>query len=267
MIERKIDVATDDGMMNTYIFHPDEGGPYPVVVVYHDGMAVRTEMSDMCRRLASIGYFVTMHNMFYRTQRSMDLDHDRIFVDPALETQLLQLREAVSTLTNTRGLADSIRLIEHLDTEPMARRGVIGALGYCLGPRHALMAAARFPDRVASVASIHGTGFITDQPDSVHIAIPSIRSRLYFACAENDDYWPNERMAVFARMLDEHAIENRIELYPGTEHGFVFPSRRPYHKLSAERQWQRVLSLFGATLHQDEARPATGGSGRKASQT
>ena len=45
MQERVVDIATHDGDMNTYIFHP-------VVIHYIDSVGVREELSDMCRRLA-----------------------------------------------------------------------------------------------------------------------------------------------------------------------------------------------------------------------
>jgi carboxymethylenebutenolidase len=44
-------------------------------------------------------------------------------------------------------------------------------------------------------------------------------------------------------------INYRIEIYPGTEHGFVFPLRQgKYHKLSAERHWERLLAMYDRCL-------------------
>jgi carboxymethylenebutenolidase len=53
--------------------------------------------------------------------------------------------------------------------------------------------------------------------------------------------------------LDAHLADigsnYRIEWYPGTGHGFVFPGRAGlYHKASAERHWERLFDLFGRTL-------------------
>ena len=36
MLEHPIDIKTRDGAMNTFITHPDEGGPFPVVLFYMD---------------------------------------------------------------------------------------------------------------------------------------------------------------------------------------------------------------------------------------
>ena len=41
----------------------------------------------------------------------------------------------------------------------------------------------------------------------------------------------------------------RIEWYPGTQHGFAFPQRQGvYHKVAAERHWERLHSLFQRTI-------------------
>jgi carboxymethylenebutenolidase len=39
-----------------------------------------------------------------------------------------------------------------------------------------------------------------------------------------------------------------VEIYPGTAHGFAFPSRPAYDKPAAERHWERLFSLFGTAL-------------------
>jgi carboxymethylenebutenolidase len=36
MIERELDIATADGAMNSFVVHPAQGGPFPVVLFYMD---------------------------------------------------------------------------------------------------------------------------------------------------------------------------------------------------------------------------------------
>ena len=55
------------------------------------------------------------------------------------------------------------------------------------------------------------------------------------------------------RALDERlaaaGADYRIEWYPETRHGFVFPQRDGiYHKASAERHWERLFALFRRNL-------------------
>jgi hypothetical protein len=82
MQERVIDIPTRDGQMNSWVFHPDKPGPHPVVILYMDSVGIREELCDMARRIATVGYYVLMPNLYYRMVRSVDLDADRLS-DPA----------------------------------------------------------------------------------------------------------------------------------------------------------------------------------------
>ena len=60
MQERSIDIQTRDGLMNAYVYHPDGPGPHPVIIHYMDSIGVREELADMCRRLATVGYYLSL---------------------------------------------------------------------------------------------------------------------------------------------------------------------------------------------------------------
>ena len=53
MIERQIDIPTADGATTTFIVHPERGGPHPPILFFMDAPAIREELRDMARRLAS----------------------------------------------------------------------------------------------------------------------------------------------------------------------------------------------------------------------
>ncbi|MYG14159.1 MAG: dienelactone hydrolase family protein, partial [Gammaproteobacteria bacterium] len=76
MIEHHIDIETPDGAMNTFIVHPDEGGPHPLVVFYMDAPGKREELHDMARRLATAGYYVMLPNLYYRRVREFVMTPD-----------------------------------------------------------------------------------------------------------------------------------------------------------------------------------------------
>jgi dienelactone hydrolase len=56
MIEQTLDIATEDGAMETFICCPERGGPFPVVLLLMDAPGIREELRDMARRLGSVGY-------------------------------------------------------------------------------------------------------------------------------------------------------------------------------------------------------------------
>src|SRR3954451_8876245 len=66
MIEKYIDIPTADGRMDSFVVHPEEGGLFPAVVVLMDIWGLREELFDIARRVASVGYHVTLPNFWYR---------------------------------------------------------------------------------------------------------------------------------------------------------------------------------------------------------
>ena len=66
MIDQQIEIPTKDGHITTFISHPERGGPHPVIIFYMDAPGIREELRNMCRRIAKMGYFVLLPDLFYR---------------------------------------------------------------------------------------------------------------------------------------------------------------------------------------------------------
>lgn len=247
MQERVVDIQTRDGSMNSYVFHPDRPGPHPVVIHYMDSIGVREELADMCRRLATVGYYVLLPNLYYRLARCVDLDADRIG-DPAYADRLEHMWTLNRHLSNTMIEQDTEALFSFLDTEPAARPGKLGIVGYCMSGRFVYRLAGAFPERVAAAASIYGARLVTDLPDSAHRLTHQIRGEMMFACAEHDHYISREALDQIGALMQQARVRGGIEFYPQAQHGFAFPQRRVYHKASAERHWERLFDLFARNL-------------------
>src|SRR5437588_484115 len=80
-------------------------------------------------------------------------------------------------------------VLKFLGGEPV-RQGPKGTIGYCLGGRLALAAAAEFPDQLRANASMHGTRLVSDKPDSPHRFVDNMRGEIYCGFAEKDDLAP-----------------------------------------------------------------------------
>ena len=98
------------------------------------------------------------------------------------------------------------------------------------------------------MASLHGGFQVTARPDSAHRLTQHIRAECYFGFADGDPLSPPEHQETIAKEMAAHGIAHRLEIYPGAQHGFTFPTRYCYDKPSAERAWERVFALFRRNL-------------------
>jgi carboxymethylenebutenolidase len=241
MIEHDIDIPTADGAMNTFVVHPEEGGPFPVVLFYMDAPGKRGELHDMARRIATVGYFVVLPNLYYRTTREFKMARD--------DAGFQRMFELMRGLSNAMVMRDTAAMLAFVDAQPRARAQSLGAVGYCMSGPFVFAAAAEFADRVRCAASIYGAGLRTDRADSPHLTMKQIRGEMYFACAEIDKYAPRPQIDALEAELADSGIRYRLEWYPGAEHGFAFPRREGiFHKPSAERHWERLFALFRRNL-------------------
>ena len=242
MIERHIDIDTADGAMNTFVVHPEEDGPHPVVLFYMDAPGKREELHDMARRLAAVGYFVVLPNLYYRKSRDFWLKERN-------ESTLAHMFSLMATLDAATTRCDTEAMLQFVGTQAAADASRIGAVGYCMSGPFVMWAAAAFPDRLRCIASIHGAGMATAAPDSPHRMASQVRCESYFACAEIDKWAPPADIAELQAALVAAGTPHRIEWYPAVEHGFVFPLRGAiYNRPAAERHWERLHSLFARNL-------------------
>lgn len=241
MIEQTHDIATPDGTMATFVVHPERDGPHPVILFFMDAPAIREELRDMARRLATVGYYVMLPNLYYRegVMEIGDLN------DEAVRTRMGAL---MNGLTIPMVMADSDALLAFAGEDAAAGTGPAGCLGYCMSGQFSINAAARHPERIAAAASLYGTYLVTDKADSPHRVAHQTEAELYFACAETDRWAPLETVRALAQALESREAPTELELYPGTSHGFAFPQRAAYDKAAAERHWERLITLFRRNL-------------------
>ncbi|TFZ07925.1 dienelactone hydrolase family protein [Ramlibacter humi] len=242
MIEHHLDIPTADGAMNTFVVHPEEGGPHPVVLFYMDAPGKREELHDMARRLASVGYFVVLPNLYYRRSRDY-------WLKERTPEAMQPMFEHMQSLSNAMIVEDTRAMLKFVDAQKAADGKRIGAVGYCMSGPFVFAAAAAFPDRINAIAAVHGAQMITDREDSPHLMAPKIRCEAYVACAETDKWFSPGQVAQFEAAMKQGGMNYRLEWYPDTEHGFVFPLRGGiYHQQGAERHWERLFALFDRNL-------------------
>ncbi len=245
MIEQTIDITTKDGAMETFVCHPERGGPHPAVLLLMDAHGIRDELRDMARRLGTVGYRVLLPNLYYRAGRDTIYGPDVVNRDSAEYTRMRAVR---TKMTIPPVMDDVAAILTFIDRQDAAKSGPVGTHGYCMSGPYALAAAARFPDRIAAAASFYGTWLINEAEESPHLNLGKIRGEAYIACAEHDDLAPLPMVEELRGLFAHAGAAGEIELYPGVHHGFAFPERWCYDKPAAERHWERLIALYRRRL-------------------
>jgi len=245
MIEEIRDIATRSGAMESFICHPERNGPHPPVLILMDAPGIREELCDMARRLATVGFYAVLPNLYYRAGKDTKFGPD---VTTKGSEEQARMRAIRTKMTIPPVMDDIADMLTFIDRDPAAKSGPVGAHGYCMSGPYALAAAARYPHRVAAAASFYGTWLVSDAEESPHLTLSRARGELYIACAEHDELAPLPMVAELRGLFEKSGNPGELEMYPAVHHGFAFPQRWCYDKPAAERHWERLIALYRRRL-------------------
>ena len=239
--ESDVNVPTPDGTADSYFVHP-ASGTAPGVLMWPDIFGLRPAFRQMAKRLAESGYSVLVVNPFYRVKKAPT-------ADAGAATQIQQLMPLAQGLNETTHMTDAKAFIGWLGKQPsVAKNRKMGTQGYCMGGPIAFRTAAAVPDRVGAVASFHGGGLVTNQPNSPHLQAAKSKAQFLIAIAENDDARSPNDKNVLRETFAKADLPAEIEVYAGSAHGWCPPDSHVYNESQAEKAWSRLLVLYGKAL-------------------
>lgn len=247
MAEQEIRVPTADGEMTVFTVHPDGECPYPIAMLYMDGVGYREQVKENARRFAADGYYCVAPDLFYRSGEKLSFDLSQMG-DPDFRDRLMQI---VSSVRPEMVVSDTEAILAAIADDPAASPGPKVCVGYCMGARFALHIVAALPDEFVAAAGIHPGALVTDQPDSPHHDLASVRGELYLAFAENDQSATPELVERFRHQLEEQGVKGLVERLPGTSHGFAMADLPVYDTDAAEHHFAQTLELWRRNLSQD----------------
>jgi carboxymethylenebutenolidase len=235
--EADVNVTTPDGTADAYFVHPASGAAAGVLI-WPDIFGLRPAFRQMGKRLAESGYSVLVVNPFYRVKKAPT-------AEAGAATPIPQLRPLAQALNETTQMSDAKAFIGWLDQQAsVAKNRRIGTQGYCMGGPIAFRTAAAMPDRVGAVASFHGGGLVTDQPNSPHLQAAKTKAQFLVAIAANDDQRSPADKTVLKDTFAKANLPAEIEVYEGAAHGWCPPDSGVYNEPQAEKAWSRLLELY-----------------------
>jgi carboxymethylenebutenolidase len=194
---------------------PESGGPWPGIVVIHEGGGISPQLLRLCQRLAAEGYAAIAPDLFFRSGGTEASDY----------ATLMGALHPEEVLGDIRTSADTLRSLG---------AGRIGVTGFCMGGRFTWSAALHV-EGIAAAVAFYGSG-IADE-----LGEPLCPTLVFFG--GQDPYIPP---AEIERI--EAAYPDTI-VYPEAGHGFMRDGSDSYDEKSATDAWARTLAFFGSHLH------------------
>ncbi|GAB5097719.1 dienelactone hydrolase family protein [Caballeronia sp. HLA56] len=226
-----IQIESHDGKaFSAYKAVPAQGSG-PGLVLLQEIFGINGYMKSMADRYAEEGYVVLVPDLFWRMEPDVVLGYGQEDFGKALSfNEKLDIDLAVRDIEST--VAALSNQTEHA--------GKIGALGYCLGGKLAMLTAARA--LIDCAVSYYGVGL-----DAFLDEVPAIRCPMVFHFAGDDAFCPLDTRESIMRSL---AVNANIEqyVYPGCDHAFATPEREHFDKPAATMAYSRSLALLRKTM-------------------
>src|SRR5262249_33285865 len=151
-------------------------------------------------------------NLYYRAGKDTKYGPDVLEHGSAEHTRMRAVR---TKMTIPPVMDDVAALIAYADRQPAAKKGPVGAHGYCMSGPYALAAAARYPNRVMAAASFYGTWLVSDAEESPHLTLGKAKGELYISCAEHDDLAPPDMVKQLKGLFDKSGNSGELEVHLG----------------------------------------------------
>lgn len=222
--------AQDGGTFAAYLAKPAQGSG-PGLVLLQEIFGINGYMKSMADRYAEEGYVVLVPDLFWRMKPGVELGYGEAdFVEALGYNEMLDEAKAVDDIAAT---VASLRALPE-------QAGKVGTIGYCLGGRLAMLAAARTD--VDCAVSYYGVGLDAYTSESASIHCPMI-----FHFAENDALTPlDAREKIVAALKEKASIETYV--YPGCDHAFATPERENFDKPAAMMAYSRTMAMLRKVL-------------------
>jgi carboxymethylenebutenolidase len=247
MAETTLRIDTPDGPMTTLLLDPGDGAAHPLVVVYMAATGIDAGLRAFAGQIAEQGYTVAVPDAYHRDGELLTFDP----ADPEARERMMTLARA---LTDDMVVADTAALLAALDDEPLVAPGPAGAIGFCMGGRHAVRATAANPDRIVATSGLHPTALVGEGPGSPHLGVSGVRGEVYLGLGSEDQVSPPSSNDAMVEALEQAGATVHTEVHLGADHGYMFPGPR-HDPEGAQRSLAATLELLRRNLAQPAAVP------------
>ncbi|HVU31289.1 MAG TPA: dienelactone hydrolase family protein [Sphingomicrobium sp.] len=242
---REVTYDVDGLRMIGHLAQPDGPGPWPAVLIGHDGVGLDEYQRQRADDLAAHGYLAL----------AMDYHGGEVFFDRPDE-MLARVMPLLADVERMRAIGRAA--LNNLLALPGVDSNRIAALGYGAGGQ-IVLELARVGVPFKAVAVVHPA-----LPEANAEDWTDVTSILLLCTGSEDPLSTPEHVLTFGRTLQEAGLDWRVNIYGGAKHAFWARPRNPdgspaegashtmatvpgvgYHPKHTPRAWQAVLDLFG----------------------
>jgi carboxymethylenebutenolidase len=212
---------------------PNQGGPFPTVLVVHEAFGVHEYIKDVCRRWARLGYYAIATELFARQgDASAEPDTTKLManiVGKASDAQVMGDLDATLAFAKASGSADVSRA---------------AVTGYCWGGREVWLYAAHNPSLKAAVAWYGPLGRPTDElhPKNPADIVADLKVPVLGQYGGKDTGITPAQIEAMSQKLAGAGGASKIIVYPDAGHGFHADYRPSYDKADAEASWRQATA-------------------------
>jgi carboxymethylenebutenolidase len=239
MHQRTEEIPTPSGPMGVHVVRPDGDGPFPVIVFFHHGPGLDGGSKKTMARIAEWGYCVVSHDRYHRAAQWYTMKE-------RTDDEIKKMFGLIMSTTEDQVIEDLDAVVSWLQSDPAARGGAMGCIGYCIGARSVLVTIRERGEQFRVGVGLHPSFCTTDAPDSPHLAVPSYTGSLYIAFGSADAMQPasaNMPLIDATNALDK----GEAEIHEGADHGFGVYGPN-YHEAAATRSYERAKVMFDREL-------------------
>ena len=248
IVTREIAHETDGLTMTGHLAQPDGAGPWPSVLLGHDGVGLEDYQRSRADELARQGYLAW----------AMEYHGGRVFFG---EPDAMLARALPLLADSERMLAIGRAGLDILLAQPGADPTRLAALGYGAGGR-ILLELARSGVPFRGVALVHPA-----LPDPRPADWAGTTASVLLCTGSDDPLCTPDQLLAFGRALGEAGVDWRAEIYGGAQHAFWARPHNAdgspsdgtshaaatvpgvgYHPENAARAWRAVLDLVAETV-------------------
>jgi carboxymethylenebutenolidase len=226
-----IEIESDDGQrFDGYLALP-RAGRGPGVLIVQEIFGVNGHIRSVAEQYALAGYVALVPDMFWRTQRRIELGYDGPDRDKALSL--------LKSLDIDRTVADLGAGVRALKARPELA-GPVAAVGYCIGGQLAYRMAAQSMTDAAVAYYGGGIQNLLDQADSIDVPI-------LFHFGDRDTSIPIDAVkTIEARFAGKANAE--LHVYPGAGHGFNCTDRASYDQRASALALGRTMTFLATRI-------------------